>query len=105
MTDRQMVREAFAELRRQGYTAKMNFSCCSSCAWYELSEAGKADKAVFFNRQSNDAFDGPTLVRDLYLQWDGDHKVIAKALRAQFGKRVVAPKDTATCFRIKAVAR
>lgn len=89
-TDREAVREAFKELRRDGYFARMAFQCCSSCAWAEVPDA-KAEKVVFYNRQAADAFkeDGgwygggsltDDLQRNLYLQWAGDGARIVEVL-------------------------
>lgn len=58
--------EAFKELRKRGYLARMNFSCCQGCAGYELTtyaveliSTGKRTKesirgCVFFHAQDND---------------------------------------------------
>ncbi len=35
---RDAVGKAFTALRKQGYVARVNFSCCTGCASYELSE-------------------------------------------------------------------
>jgi len=34
---KEIVREVFVELRKRGYLARMDFSCCGSCAGYELA--------------------------------------------------------------------
>ena len=90
-TDRSKLRSAFKLLRRHGYTARQAFSCCSSCAWYELGEAGKSELCVFYNRQSNDAWmlgrrrrqeRSDTLQQTLFLQWSGDVKLIVETLRS-----------------------
>jgi hypothetical protein len=56
---RQRLQAAFRRLRREGYAARMNFSCCGTCGSYELSqEVTKRRLAgyVFWHRQANDAF-------------------------------------------------
>lgn len=68
-TDRELLRDAFCLLRRRGWTARMNFACCSTCGHYELS-TDKKMPFTFFNRQANNAFDHEDLILDgLYLQW------------------------------------
>ena len=73
-THRDKLRAAFKELRRIGYLARMNFTCCGSCGGYELAEVLKQKPAkngyVFWHRQADDAF-GPDddLDRTLYLAW------------------------------------
>jgi hypothetical protein len=85
MSDRDVLREAFKELRKHGYTARMNFSCCQSCAWYELSKAGKDEKVVFWHNQDNQSFDRWGNLRcGLYLAWSGDQVEIARLLGSQF---------------------
>lgn len=59
--------DAFEELRKRGYLARMNFACCGNCAGYELTtiavrsiKSGKFKKedikgCVFFHAQDNDS--------------------------------------------------
>ncbi len=50
---RNAVGKAFTALRKQGFIARVNFSCCTGCASYELSEMArtrKKDRAVFSHR-------------------------------------------------------
>jgi hypothetical protein len=93
------ITAAFKTLRKQGYTARQNFSCCSSCAWSELNDQGKDEKVVFYNRQSGAALRGTGSFRFrrrgpqyLYLNWSGDANVICEALEAQ-GLTVVRPES------------
>jgi len=47
----------FKDLRKQGFVAKMNFSCCSGCGSYECKELAtkqKKNKIVFYHRQGED---------------------------------------------------
>lgn len=115
LTDRARVRRAFTNLRRRGYTARMNFKCCQSCAWAQLEQdlnldtddAWNSVKVVFFHGQDDEAFrhDG-SLERDLHVRWSGDRLDIACALVDQFGlDRVVVPDDGTATFRVKAVER
>lgn len=68
-SDRELLRRAFVLLRRVGWTARMNFSCCSTCGHYELSSEGRT-QFVFFNRQANSSFNRHgDISNGLYLQW------------------------------------
>jgi hypothetical protein len=73
------LNKAFDLLRRRGLIARQRFSCCNSCAWYELAtyveeKIDKTPKAkdaikgcVFYSRQGG-FFDGRR-VTNLYLQF------------------------------------
>lgn len=78
---REALRAAFKALRAQGYKARMNFACCSSCGWAELGEGD----LVFWNRQADarDFDEYGDVVGSLHLQWSGDAEAILAALRAQ----------------------
>lgn len=99
------ITAAFKALRKHGYTTRQNFSCCSSCAWYELGEEGKDDKVVFYNRQSGASMRGgrrgprrrgPQM---LYLNWAGDSNLICSELEAQ-GLMVERPESEAAAIGI-----
>ena len=66
---------AFRALRKQGYFARQNFWCCTSCGLYAVPE-DKAETFVFYHRQDADrlAETGAT-----YLAWAGDPAVIRSA--------------------------
>lgn len=91
MTDREKVKTVFAKLRKAGWFARMNFMCCSSCGWAELSEKyGEDDNKniVFYNKQSADAFDINGNLGNSYLplQWSGNaREVVAELALAGFG--------------------
>jgi hypothetical protein len=99
------ITAAFKALRKHGYTARQNFSCCSSCAWYELREDGKDEKVVFYNRQSGAALRGVGRRRFrrgpemLYLNWSGDANLICSELEAQ-GLTVKRPEDETSSIGI-----
>lgn len=83
MSDKQKIKEAFAELRKNGFVARMNFSCCTNCALYELLDKyGKEmEDYVFYNRQDNDSFDkNGNLKYGLFLKWGGNTNTIIDAL-------------------------
>lgn len=91
---RAAIRTAFRRLRSHGAFARMNFECCSSCAWYQVGhEPSNSNRTVvFYNQQSDNAFYSnhrrgrartDTLQRPLYLQWHGDAQQIIDALRAE----------------------
>tara|TARA_R100000655_G_scaffold65695_1_gene104116 strand:+ start:1141 stop:1494 length:354 start_codon:yes stop_codon:yes gene_type:complete len=51
------IKNAFAKLRKLGWVARMNFSCCGSCGCMELEDKYKlkdGDKFVFYHRQGAD---------------------------------------------------
>lgn len=79
LTDRERVVKAFRNLRKVGYTARMGFMCCGSCAGYALRES---PKVVYYSQQSNDSYDkNGTLIRTLYLSWSGDIGEIIPAIQ------------------------
>ena len=76
-TGKQKLKDAFALLRKEGLIAKQNFSCCGSCASYEIGEQarkrakkfGKYPKGcVFYNRQSTQ---GMYETGTVYLSYSG----------------------------------
>ena len=99
------ITAAFKALRKHGYTARQNFSCCSSCAWYELSEDGKDKKVVFYNRQAGASLRGTGRRRFrrgpemLYLNWSGDADLICSELETQ-GLTVERPASEASAIGI-----
>ena len=123
MSTRDQLAEAFKAIRKSGGVARMNFMCCSSCAWAELStvlEKRGLDEdtatVVFWNQQADDAFvkesrgsrrwgywTQPGNVGDLrhalYLQWQGDKDLIAKSLK-DAGLAVSVPADDSRTFII-----
>lgn len=54
--DRDALKRAFAKLRKVGFIARMNFSCCNGCAASEIGgdpkNAGKP--CVYYNRQAEE---------------------------------------------------
>ncbi|MHC1572795.1 MAG: DUF6891 domain-containing protein [Methanosarcinales archaeon] len=73
----QMI-QVLKKLRRQGFIARANFSCCSSCASHELSSLGKERlllKAVYWHGQDQDrgVWDGS--IRYFHLENDDPQKV------------------------------
>lgn len=81
--NKSLFNKAFAELRKLGYTAKQNFSCCRSCAWTELTEE-QAQKAVFFSSQSTELLNTEGRV---WLSWSGDGNLI-KSIFEKHGCKV-----------------
>lgn len=54
------LNEAFKQLRKEGIVCRMNFSCCNTCASYDLSEYLK-DKPkkigyTFWHKQEEESF-------------------------------------------------
>ena len=75
MSKHDKVKAMFKDLRKEGFTARMSFMCCRSCAWSKLGNEGKKDNdnIVFFSSQSSadDTY--------LYLSWSGNAEKICKA--------------------------
>ncbi len=74
---RNAVGKAFAALRKQGFIARVNFSCCTGCASHELSGMARArskNRAVFWHRQDDQSFrEGyPLHIRYFYLAPEGN---------------------------------
>ena len=65
------LKEAFKDLRKAGYFARQNFTCCQLCAWAEIPEE-KSNKVVFYHQQdaAGKADD------EMYVGWAGDGKEI-----------------------------
>jgi hypothetical protein len=94
---RAQIRKSFSELRKMGYTARMNFMCCSSCARAEIENP----KAVFYSHQSND-----NLIKTgmIYLQWSGDHSEIIPVLEKN-GLVVIHDGNDFTAILIKGLKK
>lgn len=74
---RHNLTKGFRELRKHGYFAKQNFSCCQTCGWCDVPEE-KKDKVVFYHKQDNeDKEEG----NPFYLCWNGDGKEIQGILQ------------------------
>lgn len=56
MNDKDRIRNAFKELRKMGYFARMNFWCCQSCACADIPESYN-NKYVFYHHQDNASID------------------------------------------------
>lgn len=81
--DKEKLNELFKALRKAGYIARQNFSCCGSCASYELGEIlkkkGRTDeKAVYYHRQDAEYFRNYGKVM---LGWGGNGQEIADLAR------------------------
>jgi len=68
MTGREALKKAFANLRKAGYFARMNFMCCTGCAAAAVPE-DKSEKAVFYHSQDTEGLDQHG---EVYLGWAGD---------------------------------
>lgn len=71
-----LVTKSFRELRTNGYFAKQNFWCCSTCAWSQVPE--KCEKAVFYHHQDSESFFESG---NLHIRWMGNRKFIEKIFR------------------------
>jgi len=88
--DRYRVKRAFEVLRKKGYFARMNFSCCGSCGTSEIDqifqdnpEKYPDEKYVFYHNQDNDAYDKNGDFKKLNLRWSGNPTTIILALIGQ----------------------
>ena len=54
MNDNQKIGNAFKELRKMGWFARMNFWCCQSCGCSAIPDEAK-DKFVFYHKQDAEA--------------------------------------------------
>lgn len=72
-TDRQKIRSAFAELRKDGIFARMSFRCCQNCARYEIRvDKGDPKNFVFWTKQGDVVFDEEGFIdrrQPLHLYW------------------------------------
>jgi len=83
MNDKEKIKNAFKDLRKHGYFARMNFWCCQSCACADIPEKYK-DKFVFYHNQDNEAIKmGGNIRGVLYLSHGegGDANEICTVLR------------------------
>lgn len=78
------VREAFKDLREQGYVALMSLPCCMTCSLeYLRSEKGvkQGDDYAFYHQQDAKAFDrAGELSCPLHIRWGGQPGAIIEAL-------------------------
>jgi hypothetical protein len=68
--------EAFKELRKIGYFARQNFTCCQTCAWAEVPDE-KGERAVFYHNQDNSQL---MSTGECHLAWAGDGNEIVSVL-------------------------
>lgn len=87
LSDKQVVDLIFKELKKRGFVAEQNFSCCQLCAWREIP-AGKDDDIVFYTMQENRFDTEGYLERNhLVLTWRGNGHAI-KQVAEEHGFRV-----------------
>lgn len=114
-TDRLAVAAAFKAVRKLGIVARMNFSCCGSCAGYEISDKHPDKGRIYYSRQGESAFEPPyngwrgrrgepdgTLHSSLWISWTLTPKqltAVCAAFEAE-GLTVVKPKDENACIEI-----
>lgn len=68
--------KAFRELRKVGYFAKQNFTCCQTCAWAEVPDG--VEKVVFYHNQDNET---KKQGEPFHLAWSGDGREIQRILK------------------------
>jgi hypothetical protein len=78
----EQLTEAFAALRKDGYYARKNFWCCTTCGCYAMNERMQSHPSkkgyVFYHAQ--DVVD--VKKGSAYLAWDGDATTIINTLKA-----------------------
>lgn len=89
MTNKDRVTAAFKALRKQGFAAHQNWTCCQSCGNAALTERYGSDLVnyAFYHSQDRDAFLKNDRIDGLCLSWGGDGPAIVRALEAE-GLRV-----------------
>jgi hypothetical protein len=80
--------KSFKELRKFGYFARQNFSCCQTCAVYEITEEMGHKNYVYYHQQDNE---NRKNYETFYLGWNGDFDLICNTLE-KYGV-VVIDKD------------
>jgi hypothetical protein len=80
--------KSFKELRTRGYFAKQNFSCCQTCAVYEITEEMGRENYVYYHQQDNQ---NRKNYETFNLGWNGDFDLICNTLE-KYGV-VVIDKD------------
>ena len=105
LTDKQLLNNAFRELRKQGYFARQNFYYWRK--WREIPEANKGlTKYVFYHHQDNKKIKNGFIEKGgMYVAWSGDGNQIVDiisqtALRAYWNgdkdKRILILSSTTT---------
>lgn len=119
-SDHERVSAAFKAIRKLDVIARMHFSCCGSCAGYELGEKYPGKGLVYYSRQGEDSFKAPaygswrrrkpvadgTLHHSLWLSWSLTPEqltAVCLCFEAE-GLPVVKPKDEATCIEVSSAA-
>lgn len=74
MTTRTKLTIAFRKLRKDGYLAKHNWTCCQSCGAAAIPDQF-ADNYVFYHAQDNDRLKE---TNQTYLAWSGDGSLIRR---------------------------
>lgn len=70
----------FKALRKKGYFAEEEHTCCNTCGWAEIPTKSQ-DKAVFYHQQEIESRDKGNRI---HLNWSGDPKEIMDTLK-EFG--------------------
>jgi hypothetical protein len=91
--DRERLRDAFSALRKLGITAKMSFSCCSTCGWREVKQGRRG--TIFWHLGMDKSFKQRRLVSKLALAWRGNKQLICDVLSSR-GLNVEVPSNNST---------
>lgn len=69
---KKQLTKAFKEVRKLGYFARQNYTCCNSCGWNSVPYS-REDKVIFYHRQDNDNI---KINNNVYLSWRGNAQEI-----------------------------
>ena len=85
MTDRDKIKKAFKELRKNDYVCRSNYMCCMGCGYAQIAQDyPKTKKAVFYHKQDGEHIRGGNIDKyGLHLAWDGNGYEICYHLMKQ----------------------
>lgn len=70
------INKAFRALRKVGYFAKQDHTCCQTCGWVEVPDEF-AEKAVFYHHQDTENLHDHG---NCFVAWSGDGEEIRRIL-------------------------
>ena len=99
-TDKELLNDAFKQLRKQNYFAKQDFWCCQTCGCAAVPKE-KENAYVFYHRQDKEAIDesGNIKEKGMYVAWAGKGKQIVDII-SQTGLKVYWNGSNDTRIRI-----
>ena len=76
-TNKKALKKAFTELRKKGYFARQNHTCCQTCGWSEVPDG--IEKVVFYHNQDKEDLDK---TGSCHLAWSGNGEEIVEVLKS-----------------------